>query len=277
MTFDGWSDKIRSRQWLGLTLHFWNEDYSAIRCLYLACKEWTKCISDAKVQLADESITENSEIELSEIELSEIDSPVDVGIDVDHASSDDEKEDETTEQVDTAETAENIKTAVRFILAQNGLIILYDNEKIWIATDCGSNVTKAVKLLKNGRIKCINHRLNACLQDAIKYCVEKSKKFKKGIKYSKKFVTNVTKVHKVKHFDPTLKQWVETRWTTLYDLFHSIHQNYDKYFQFCNDNEWKQYITIPKQQLKALCDFMLIVKQTHEKFQKRTLPTMHKE
>lgn len=271
ITFDGWTDKIRSRQWLGITLHFWNEDCTKIRCLYLACKEWTKCITEALSQLDDESIVENSENELSAVEQ-----PVDVGINIDYTTSDEECDEEKEDEVDTAETGQNIKTAVRYVLGENGLLILFDNESIWIATDCGSNVTKAVKLLKNGHIKCINHRLNTCLQDAIKECINKSKTIKKGIKYSKKFVTKVKKAHKVKHFNPTLKQWVETRWTTLYDLFHSIYKNYDKCFQFCNDSEWKQHILIPKNQLKALCEFMLVVKLNHEKFQKRTLPTIQR-
>lgn len=61
LTFDGWTDEIRSRQWLGVTLHFWSNDYRKIRCLYLSCREWKKIIVSAK--LAESAIIENSESE----------------------------------------------------------------------------------------------------------------------------------------------------------------------------------------------------------------------
>ena len=76
-------------------------------------------------------------------------------------------------------------------------------------------------------------------------------------------------------FNPTLKQRVETRWTTLHDLFHSISHNYEACVQLCINQQWKQLIVIPKHDLDPLCDFMLVIKQTHEMFQKRTLPTFH--
>ena len=278
LTFDGWTDKIRSRQWLGVTLHFWSDDYSNVRCVYLACKEWNNCITQEK--LADESIVEDSQVPSS------FDQPIDVGIhvDVDAVSSDEdesvaEEKNQSAESVslvDTAETGENIKTAVKFILDENGLSQLFDNPKIWMSTDCGSNVTKAVRLIRNGHIKCINHRLNTALQHAIKECVDQSKKFAKGIRRLKRLVTKVKQSHRVQIFDPTLKQWVETRWTTLYNLFHSVHQNYEKCVKYCIDKGYKNLITISKINLKQLCDLLLIIKQTHETFQKRTLPTIHR-
>ena len=85
LTFDGWTDKIRSRQWLGITLHFWSDDYRKIRCLYLACKEWNKCIIDAK--LADAAITENTETELCTFDQS-----IDVGIQLVDDESETEQE-----------------------------------------------------------------------------------------------------------------------------------------------------------------------------------------
>ena len=60
------------------------------------CKEWTKCISEAIVHLADESIIGNSENELSII-----DKPVDVGMNIDYATCDKEGEDEKKQEVDS--------------------------------------------------------------------------------------------------------------------------------------------------------------------------------
>ena len=130
--------------------------------------------------------------------------------------------------------------------------------------------------MQNGHIKCINHRLNTCLQDALSVCIRKVKSIEKGIKYAKKFVTKVKQSHKVAYFDPTLKQWVETRWTTLYDLFNSIFNNYDKCVSFILERDWKNYIKISKNSLKQLCDFLLLIKQTHESFEKRKAPTIQR-
>ena len=55
-----------------------------------------------------------------------------------------------------------------------------------MATDCGSNVRKAVvEMMKNGHIKCINHRINTCLQDAIKACCKNYTTIRRGFRYAK--------------------------------------------------------------------------------------------
>ena len=253
ITTDLWSDKVRNRKWIGITIHFWNANCSKINCIYLACEEWSKSI----------------------IACDDYNDPIDVDINIDYSTSDDEDDDikqnsnsndNIAEQSDHGETAKNIVRVLRVILYNNGLQDLFGSNDVFISTDCGSNVVKAIKDMNNGHVKCFNHRLNTCLQNAIKKAIDEKATIRKGIKYAKKFVTKVKKSNKGFHFVPTLKQWVETRWTTLFDLFNSIYQNYETCIKFQGDQDWKNHMRIPKGQLKQLCDFMLLVKQTHENF-----------
>ena len=124
---------------------------------------------------------------------------------------------------DLRHTAVNIKQAVCVILEEFGIQI----GKVTFVTDRGANMLAALKEFSH--LSCCDHLINTILSHLFDIKEDDvTPKIKTLLIGSKELVKYFKKSGLMRHLPTTLKQEVNTRWNTMYNLLESVSKNYDQ-------------------------------------------------
>jgi hypothetical protein len=174
-----------------------------------------------------------------------------------------------TQEVDD-KTAVKTKSVVDSLLNE---FELYSGSYIMV-TDNARCMKSAFK--NDNWIGCSSHNLNLVQKHAFKNC-EKINVINDLIENSKQLVTYAKHSGLQNNFDTTLKQMIEVRWDSRYDLLNSIKINYQKFktLSLENNKVYNYLININEKLLSTLVDFLLPLKSVRTKFCSENTPTLY--
>jgi hypothetical protein len=148
--------------------------------------------------------------------------------------------------------------------------------QLYCTTDAGSNIVKSVKDMNFDHITCMSHLLNTCVKWCISDTIGRSEIFAYMFQNCRKICKYVKKSGYQAVMNPSLKVYIVARWTSSYDLFHSIHENYQKIIDVLEKENMQQLLTFTKTQLSYIVSFFKVLKQMSEDLQASDAPTIHK-
>src|SRR5687768_8140216 len=120
---------------------------------------------------------------------------------------------------------------------------------------------KAITSSHLAHLKCFDHRLNTAVPWAIKDTANECLEFKAMFCNSKKIVKKIKHSNHQHYMKASLKQYVKTRWCSLYDMFTSIETNYDILNEHLRELSAENLLSFSYITLEQVCDYLQIINE----------------
>lgn len=169
-------------------------------------------------------------------------------------------------------TSPNIKEKLHAIVEKLGSVPNLTS----IVTDCGANMIKGVNEMRGHPCAC--HRLSTSIEKAWNSCLKTNSYLSSLNNAVSQLITAVNHKTNVQQFlAKKIQNSSQTRaWRGLYNRFHQIMINYDKLVELSrSDRALLAVISIDYSALSILVKFLLITKESFDKFEMEKVPTLN--